>query len=155
LEGLGILSLVAGCAAPGHDPVQVFVVGMEPLDGEGMEIRFLCQLRVQNPNDAPIDFSGVFLELQVNGTTVASGVSDATGTVPRFGEAELAVPVTISTLRVARVAIGLFTGTTSTSAPIPCELKGKIAGPTFSAVRFESRGQLDLSRFADSAPRPE
>jgi LEA14-like dessication related protein len=125
---------------------------MEPLDGEGMEFRFLCQLRVQNPNEAPIEFSGVFVELQVNGTTVASGVSDATGTVPRFGEAQLAVPVTISTLRVARVAFGLFTSSNSNRAPIPYVLKGKIAGPTFSAVRFESRGELDLSRFGDTVP---
>jgi LEA14-like dessication related protein len=156
LQCLAVLPLLASCATPGSDPVQVLVVGMEPLDGEGMEFRFLCQLRVQNPNEAPIDFSGVFIELQVNGSTVASGVSDATGTVPRFGEAKLEVPVTISALRVARVALGLFTSSNGNRAPLPYVLKGKIAGPTFSAVRFESKGELDLSRFGDSATaRPE
>jgi LEA14-like dessication related protein len=154
LRWLAVLPLLASCATPSSDPVQVLVVGMEPLDGEGMEFRFLCHLRVQNPNEAPIDFNGVYLELQVNGTAVASGVSDAAGTVPRFGEAQLAVPVTISALRVARVALGLFTSSNATSKPIPYVLKGKIAGPTFSAVRFESRGELDLSRFGDAAPTP-
>ncbi|WP_061503943.1 LEA/WHy family protein [Ramlibacter tataouinensis] len=154
LQRLAVLSLLAGCATPASDPVQVLVVGLDPLDGQGMEFRFLCKLRVQNPNEAPIDFSGVFVELQVNGATVASGVSDATGTVPRFGETLLEVPVTISALRVARVALGMFTSTSSggSRAPIPYALKGKIAGPTFSAVRFESKGELDLSRFGDSVP---
>jgi LEA14-like dessication related protein len=137
--------LLAGCAAMGqHDPVQVQVVGVEPLQGEGMELRFLCKLRVQNPNDAPIAYDGIYLDLQVRDSSLATGVSDETGTVPRFGEVVLSVPVSISALRIARQALGLYMSSPSERSRIDYVLKGKISGPTFSAVRFESKGELTL-----------
>ena len=69
---------LAGCASmPQKDPIQVTVAGMEGLPGEGMEIRMLVKLRVQNPNDAPIDFSGIYLKFDVMDKTFASGVSSA------------------------------------------------------------------------------
>ncbi|HET7524769.1 MAG TPA: LEA type 2 family protein, partial [Burkholderiaceae bacterium] len=77
------LALLSACAVmPGSDPVQVQVVGVDPLQGEGLELRFLCKLRVQNPNDTPITYNGIYLELEVRGSTFATGVSDASGTVP-------------------------------------------------------------------------
>ena len=127
---------------PGSDPVQVQVVGVESLPGEGFELRFLCKLRVQNPNDTPITYDGIYLELEVRGSTFATGVSDASGTVPRFGEAVLSVPVAASTLRFVRQAIGMFMS--QELSQIDYELKGKISGPFFSAVRFESKGELAL-----------
>jgi LEA14-like dessication related protein len=131
-----------GCAGMAHDPVQVQVVDVEPLEGEGMEVRFLCHLRVQNPNDAPIQYNGISVDLQVQGSSFATGVSDESGTVPRYGEVVVGVPVTVSALRVARQAIGLFMS--SDRSRIDYVLKGKIGGPTFSAVRFESKGELTL-----------
>ena len=141
LQWLPMLALPAGCATPGHDPVQVQVVGVEPLDGEGMELRFLCKLRVQNPNDTPIEFNGIYLDLQVRGSSLATGVSDAAGTVPRFGEVVVEVPVTASAFRIVRQAIGLYT---SSDRRIDYVLKGKIGGSLFGTVRFESRGELTL-----------
>src|SRR5262249_36980463 len=86
LHWLPALALIAGCSTLGpHDPVQVQVVDVQPLPSESLELRFLCKLRVQNPNDTPIEYSGVYIELDVRGSTLASGVSDASGTVPRFG----------------------------------------------------------------------
>jgi LEA14-like dessication related protein len=140
-----VVVIVAACstfAQPGHDPVQVQVVGVEPLQGEGLELRFLCKLRVQNPNDAPIEYDGIYLDLEVRGNSLATGVSDATGSVPRFGEVVMSVPVSVSALRMARQAIGMYMG--DDRARIDYVLKGKISGPTFSAVRFESKGELTL-----------
>ena len=137
-------ALLAACVGlPGSDPVQVQVVGVESLPGEGLELRLLCKLRVQNPNDAPIAYDGVYIELEVRGSTFATGVSDASGTVPRFGEVVLEVPVAASALRFARQAIGFFTG--SDKSRIDYVLRGKISGPGFSSVRFESKGAIDLS----------
>jgi LEA14-like dessication related protein len=107
-----------------------------------MELRFLCKLRVQNPNDAPIEYDGIYLDLEVRGNSLATGVSDATGSVPRFGEVVMSVPVSVSALRMARQAIGMYMG--DDRARIDYVLKGKISGPTFSAVRFESKGELTL-----------
>ena len=91
---------------PDRDPLQVTVAGIEPLPGEGMEVRLLVKLRVQNPNDTPVEFNGASLNLDVMGRRFASGVSDQAGTVPRFGEAIVAVPVTVSVLRMARQVHG-------------------------------------------------
>ena len=75
------------------------VAGIEPLQGEGIELRLLTKLRVQNPNDAPIDYRGVYVKIELQGKTFATGVTDATGTVPAFGESVIEVPVTASAMR--------------------------------------------------------
>src|SRR5262245_64954041 len=94
---LGSLALLVGCASlQTKDPPQVTVAGIEPLQGQGMELRLLVKLRVQNPNDAPIEFNGVALEMNVQGKTFASGVSDTSGSVPRLGEGVIEVPGEIS-----------------------------------------------------------
>jgi len=83
--------MLSACASmPSRDPLQVNVAGVESIPGEGMELRLLVKLRVQNPNDTPIEFDGVSLNLDVMGRDFASGVSDQAGTVPRFGEAVVA-----------------------------------------------------------------
>ena len=68
---------LAGCASLiQREPVRINVVGLEPLPGAGMEMRFAVKLRVQNPNEAAIDFDGLALELDLNGKPFATGVSD-------------------------------------------------------------------------------
>jgi LEA14-like dessication related protein len=126
---------LAGCATLQSDPLQVTVAGIEPLQGEGME------LRLQNPNDAPIDYRGVALTMNVQGKTLASGVSDASGTVPRFGEAIIAVPVSISAFRMARQALDF----SKHNGKIAYEMKGKLSGSLFGTKRFATHGDLDLS----------
>ena len=67
---------MAGCASlQSRDPLQVTVAGIEPLQGQGLELRMLVKLRVQNPNDAPVDYNGVAVEMDVQGKSFASGVS--------------------------------------------------------------------------------
>jgi LEA14-like dessication related protein len=145
---LALVSSFAGCATM-SDPIRVQVVGIEPLQGQGMELRFAAKLRVLNPNEAPIDYDGIALDLEVRGDAFASGVSDARGTIPRYGEAVVIVPVTVSAFAMVRQAIGLATGDRSR---IDYVLRGKVGGSTFGSVRFESRGQLELSGGAAHAP---
>jgi len=132
--------LVSGCAVMG-DPLRVQVVGIEPLEGQGMELRFAAKLRVQNPNESAIDYDGVAVDLEVRGNAFASGVNDARGTIPRYGETVLTVPVTVSAFSMVRQAVGFASGDRS---KIDYVLRGKIGGSTFGSVRFESRGQLEL-----------
>jgi len=138
---------LAGCATlPSRDPPQITVAGVEPLQGEGLELRLLVKLRVQNPNDAPIDYDGVFVKLDVQGKSFASGVSDARGSVPRFGEAVVEVPVTVSAFRMARQVVGAI-GAMERGAgvdKIRYELRGKLSGAGFSSVRFGSQGEVAL-----------
>ncbi|WP_312935318.1 LEA type 2 family protein, partial [Stutzerimonas nitrititolerans] len=101
------LSLAACAAFSSRDPLIVQVAGIQPMTGEGLELRMLVKLRVQNPNDTVIDYRGVALDLEVNGRRLASGVSNQQGSVPRFGESVLSVPVTVSAFSAARQALGL------------------------------------------------
>ena len=142
--------LVTACATFG-DPLRVQVVGIEPLEGQGMEVRFAAKLRVQNPNEAPIDYDGIAVDLEVRGNAFASGVSDARGTIPRYGEVVVTVPVTVSAFAMVRQAIGFASGDRS---KIDYVLRGKIGGSTFGSVRFESKGELDLPQ-SSSAPPPQ
>jgi LEA14-like dessication related protein len=105
-------------------------------------MRFAVKLRVQNPNDAPIEFDGVALDLDLNGRPFASGVSAQRGTVPRFGEAVLSVPVTVSAWSVARQALGLASGDASTK--VAYEARGRLAGGAFGGARFSDKGAIDF-----------
>src|SRR5262245_28814959 len=95
-----LLSVLLGACAtlPGQEPLQVTVADIESLPGEGLEVRMLVKLRVQNPNDSAVDFDGVYVKVEVLDNTLATGVSDQRGTVPRYGETIVGVPMTVSTL---------------------------------------------------------
>jgi LEA14-like dessication related protein len=148
---------LAGCAGmPAGDPLQVTVAGVEPMQGEGMELRMMVKLRVQNPNDAQIDFDGAYVRLTVQDKTFATGVSDARGTVPRFGEAVVAVPVTVSMLNVMRHVIGAMDDKAAPPDKVRYSLEGKLHGTGFSSLRFKSQGEFTLpgAPQAPDAPPP-
>ncbi|PRE31174.1 LEA type 2 family protein [Burkholderia cenocepacia] len=110
--------LLGGCAGFTREPVRVSVAGLDPLVGQGLEMRFSLKLRVQNPNDAPIDYDGISVALDLNGTPFASGVSDRAGTVPRFGAAA--------------------------NGELPYALRGRLAGSVLGTVHFNDAGTLRL-----------
>lgn len=132
-----------GCAGLfGGDPLRVNVAGIEPAEGQGMEMRFNVKLRVQNPNDAAVSFDGVSLDLELNGKSFASGVSDQSGTVPRFGETVVTVPLTVPAFAAVRQAFA-FAGAAQ-SGQIPYILRGKLAGGLTGTTRFVNQGTLSL-----------
>ena len=145
------LAVLQGCTA-GRDPLQVTVAGFEPLQGEGMELRMMVKLRVQNPNEAPIEFKGVAVEMNVQGKSFASGVSDASGTVPGFGEAVVSVPVTISAMRILQQTLGIVNAG-SVPSKLPYEMKGKLNGASaFGSVRFSTKGEFEFPTATPSPP---
>ena len=137
-----ILSLSACALFPNRDPVNINVVGIEPLQGQDMEVRFALKIRVQNPNETPIDYNGVALDLEVNGQPLASGVSDQSGSIPRFSETVLTVPVSVSAFSVLRQTLGL--SQTQTLNNLPYVLRGKLAAGLFGTMRFVDSGKLRL-----------
>lgn len=136
------IALGACAGMPKTDPLQVTVAGIEGLPGEGLELRMLLRLRVQNPNDTPLDYDGIHVRLDLLDKTFASGVADARGTVPRYGESIIEVPVTASVLRMLRQAMSAFGG----DAPEKVSYKavGKIQRVGSGALRFSSSGEIDL-----------
>ena len=134
----------ASCASLiGREPLRVTVAGVEPVQGEGLELRLGVKLRVQNPNEDPIDYHGAAVDLEVQGQRFASGVSGESGTVPGYGETIVTIPVTASAFQMAfgalRVINGRYRGTLDYS------LEGKLDGPAFRSVHFNSKGSLNLT----------
>ena len=144
---------LGGCASmPNKDPLQVTVAGMEGLPGEGMEVRMLVKLRVQNPNAAEIAFTGAYLQFDVQDRTFATGVSDQTGVIPAFGETVVSVPVTVSVLRMVRQVAGMLDGQPVDA--IRYEMSGKLSGGVFNTERFSAKGEFSLSQLQSPAPAP-
>ena len=137
-----LLSLSACALFPHRDPLNINVVGIEPLQSQDMEVRFAVKIRVQNPNDTAIDYNGVALDLEVNGQPLASGVSDQSGSIARFSETVLTVPVSVSAFSVLRQTLGLTR--TQTLNNLPYVLHGKLAGGLFGTMRFVDSGKLSL-----------
>lgn len=139
---LVLLSLSACALFHDRDALHINVVGIEPLQSQDLEVRFAVKLRVQNPNETAIDYNGVALDLEVNGRPLAAGVSDQQGSIPRFSETVLTVPVSVSAFSVLRQTLGL--SQTQSLNNLPYVLRGKLAGGLFGTVRFVDRGTLDL-----------
>jgi LEA14-like dessication related protein len=138
-----LLAALAGCVTlPQSDPLNVSVAGVEPLPGEGLELRLAVRVRIQNPNDAAVEYTGAALSLDLNGRKLASGVSDRMGAVPRYGETVLTIPVTISAFNMARQVIGFATG--ANGREVRYRVRGKLEGGLFGTRRFSDEGSFTL-----------
>jgi hypothetical protein len=146
LAGLSLTLALAGCAAlTGTDPPRVELAGIEPLQGEGMELRFAVKLRVQNPGPEPLRYEGVSLELDLGGRRLGSGVAPLAGSVPGWGDALLVVPVTVSALAVARQLLDLVrTDPGARRERITYALRGRLGGGLLGGARFSRSGEIDL-----------
>lgn len=137
-----LILCLAACAGIGmKEPINVDVVGLEPMRSDAMEVRILVKLRVQNPNDHPINFDGVYVELDVRGSRVASGVTSYSGDIPRFGETIVEIPVTVPFTALVRQAMSLSGGMPST---LEYEVKGRLSGPLFGGASFSRKGELAM-----------
>lgn len=73
-------------------------------------------------------------------------MSDQGGSIPRFSETVLTVPVSVSAFSVLRQTLGL--SQTQSLNNLPYVLRGKLAGGLFGTMRFVDRGTLDLPNTA-------
>lgn len=136
-------NLMSCATLPNRDPITVSVAGITSLPGEGLEVRLLVSLRVINPNDSPVDYSGAALDFYLNDRRLATGVSGASGSVPRYGENVLAIPVTISAFDVARQLLGF--ATTRNTDQFSYRIRGKLDGGLLGTRRFEDEGEIRLN----------
>lgn len=137
-----IACVMAGCSQlPLRDPLRISLVGIEPLPGQGLELRMAMKLRVQNPNDAPVDFDGLSLEVDLRGLSFASGVSDQVGSVPRYSESVISVPVSVSAISVLRQGLSFANGDRSS---VTYAIRGKVGGSMLGGSTFKTNGQIEL-----------
>jgi hypothetical protein len=137
-----IFCLSACAALRPQEPLRISVAGLEPLEGKGMEARFAVSLRIQNHGAVPLDYDGVALDLDLHGMSFASGVSGQQGTIPRFGETVILVPVTVPATAIVR---HVFRLTTSDHGRADYELRGQLGAPGFAIGRhFNVKGEIAL-----------
>lgn len=148
---LSITGLTACVSLPNRDPLFVDVAGIEPLPGEGLELNLAVTLRVQNPNDVAVEYTGIALSLDVNGRNLASGVSDRVGTVPRYGENVFTIPVTISAFDMARQVFAYVNAENPNE--VRYRLRGKLEGGLFGTRRFDDEGTFTLPSVEQRVPQ--
>jgi hypothetical protein len=143
LAALPLLGVSACSGLPGAEEPRVTIVGLEPLSGEGLEIRFMVKLRIQNPNSTEFSYDGAVVDLEVNGRALASGVTDASGSVPRYGTALLSIPVSVHAVGVIRQLIAIASGP-SAQTELPYVARGRLGGGWPGGRRFSAEGVLKL-----------
>jgi LEA14-like dessication related protein len=144
---------LSGCATlASRDPLNIDVAGIEPLPGEGLELRLAVTIRVQNPNDFAMEYTGAALALDLNGRKLASGVSAAVGTVPRYGESVFTIPVTISAFNMVRQVLGFVNAENPNE--VRYRVRGKLEGGLFGTRRFDDEGSFDLPDAAANGRAP-
>jgi LEA14-like dessication related protein len=138
---LGVCSCTT--LAPNSDPLTVSVAGVEPLEGEGFELRLAVKVRITNPNDAPVEYSGVALTLELNGKKFGTGASGDSGTVPRYGDTVVTIPISVGAFNMARQVLGFLNGGDTTKA-VQYAVHGKLEGGLFGTKRFSDKGTFEL-----------
>lgn len=147
-----LCSLLGACAGlTPRDPLQVDLAGVRPLPGEDLELRFLLQLRVLNPNETPVDYRGLALSLDIDGKPLARGVSDRGGRIEGFGEALIEVPMSVSAFSATRQFWNL--SRQPEKQALPYRLHGKFGAGPFGSRRFSDEGLLDWSQPATNPAR--
>ena len=145
---LAVGALSACAYMPNRDPLTISVAGIESLPGEGMEMRLAVKVRIQNPNDVAVEYTGAALTLDLNGRKLASGVMGETGIVPRYGEVVMVIPVTISAFDMARQVLGVANA--SGQSDVHYRVRGKLEAGLFGTRRFSDDGMFQLDQPAES-----
>ena len=145
-------AVVAACAGIGlREPLRVSLAGLDSLPGEGMEVRFLARIRVQNPNEVSIAYNGLSAQLDLNGRSFASGVSPASGEISPFGESVLELPLTVPATAIVRQVLGFITGDRSKAT---YRVRGFLSTGTFGRAPFDSTGEIELPKPAPPSNQP-
>jgi hypothetical protein len=144
LLALPLVAVLGGCAAFGGETLDVSLVGLEPLGGEGLEMRLQAKLRLMNAGNAEVAFNGISLELELRGNRLAGGVSPQSGRIPRFGELVVTVPVSVSALAVLREAFALARQGGGARTRLEFAARGRLGGSgPFGGRSFAGRGEIE------------
>jgi LEA14-like dessication related protein len=147
LPVLALIFTLGGCAtatrssAPG-----VALVDVRPIEATAFETRLRVTVRVTNPGDAPLTFSGSRHELTINGRAMGSALGAEPLTVPALSTATQETTLSLSNFTLLALARDLQRQPTtrytiSSTWFIPGLLK--------RSVSSENMGEIDLGALAE------
>ncbi len=104
------VAILSGCAtlSPSFENPQVQVLSIKQQSSKGMDQTLVVLLNVQNPNGIELPLEGMSYSLSIEGNKVASGVTSDVPTIPAYGEANVALPVTTNLMAMVRLVSGLM-----------------------------------------------
>jgi LEA14-like dessication related protein len=146
--------VVNGCATlSGLDAPRVNVSNITPQEMTLFEQQFLVQLRIQNPNDVDLEVKGLTFDLDLNGKPFASGLSNKSVTIPRFGSGVVDVEA-FSGLAGILKQFQHFAGS-SGRPTFSYRLRGKayLERPASIALPFDEQGEIEMPLPADTTTR--
>lgn len=133
-----------------HNP-KVTLADIRLQDIKAMESTFLIELRILNPNEAPLEISGIECDLEIDGKDFASGVASGQYVIPAYGSALIPVTVYASMLDMVSSVVAVVrgaSGQTTRQEPLRYQLSGHVrAGGTNvmqKSLPFESEGTLSF-----------
>jgi LEA14-like dessication related protein len=107
---LAWLLLLSGCASltTPMDPPNVSMESFESLPSpEGGAPRFLIKLRVQNPNEQPLDIAGISYSVELVGTEVVTGVSKDIPVIEGYSEGVVSIEASLKLFQVLKLLANL------------------------------------------------
>jgi LEA14-like dessication related protein len=143
------LVLIGGCASlnPSLEPPRISLVSMTPQPASDMESVFQLELRLINPNDVPLDLKGIDCRLEINDSTIASGVSNQAAELPALGTLVYPVTVYASASDFILLMVRLMAG--SHRSPEDIELTYRLAGRVFLADALPGLNRLTFTSEGD------
>ena len=147
---LALFVLLSGCAGVGQqlDPPRVSLANIKVLEVTGLETAFEIQLRVFNANAVDLNVNGINAELDINGQSFATGVSNTPIDIPSYGTELVTVTVYSSVIKMFKSVYGL-----KDSEELKYRLTGKLrVSPNNmlpTTLPFEAEGQVTLNPSKD------
>lgn len=145
--------IIAGCAGTGRyaNAPRISLADIRVQEIRTLESAFQIGLRVINPNEIPLEISGVECELKLDGRGFATGVAGEHHEIPAYGSAVVPVTVYASIPDMVASAIAFAQGAKGDDGrpePLRYELTGHVRLGGKSLLRrtlpFQSKGELSL-----------
>lgn len=148
-----LLVLFSGCASlSGLEKPRVSLADLRLKDATLFSQDFLVGLRVENPNPFGVTINAAEVNVDVDGQHFASGLSNQTVELPRYGTGLVMVDVSTSMLGLARQLLSL-----PTRQRLPYEVSGTLhlSRGIGIAIPFRHKGELDWNMLTgNGAPYP-
>lgn len=147
------LTIIAGCAGTGRyaNAPRISLADIRVQEIKTLESAFRIGLRVINPNEIPLEISGLECELKIDGKDFATGVAGEHHVIPAYGSAIVPVTVYASMLDMVASAVSFAQGPDNDDGkrkPLRYELTGhvRLGGKNMlkRTLPFQSQGKISL-----------
>jgi LEA14-like dessication related protein len=139
---VSMLAVLWGCATLDRDfePPRLTLVSLYPISATLLEQKYLIEVRIQNPNERGLEIGGLHYELELNGRSFVSGVSNEALVVPPFSDAVVRTEGVSTLFGLLRQIQELNRGTREA---LEYRLRGRVSLNGWpGGARFDYRGEL-------------